>query len=312
MPINLVFAGTPEFAVPVLAALLDATYLVSAVYTQPDRPAGRGQKSQASPVKQLAVARGIPVEQPPSLRTPEAQQRFAAWRPDVLVVVAYGLLLPKVVLGAPSFGCLNVHASLLPRWRGAAPIQRAILAGDAQTGVTIMQIVPKLDAGPMLLKRVCPIAPTDTAGELHHRLAQLGAQAALEALPQWVAGTLPAEPQDDSAATYAAKLEKSEAEIDWAVPAVTIDRIVRAFNPWPVAQTRWRDAGLRIWRAEPRGESATAAPGTVVSTDRKTLDVATGAGVLRILEVQLPAGRRMAVQAFLAANDLRGQRFGGG
>jgi methionyl-tRNA formyltransferase len=306
---KIVFAGTPEFAVPPLQMLLAGPHAVCAVYTQPDRPAGRGQKLKASPVKALAATHGIPVFQPVSLKAPEEQERLRSHGADLMVVVAYGLILPKAVLDVPRLGCVNIHASLLPRWRGAAPIQRAVLAGDETTGVTIMLIEPGLDAGPMLHKKICRIGPGETAGELHDRLSLLGAEALAEALPAIESGTARPEIQDEALVTYAAKLEKSEARLDWTLPALQLERRVRAFNPWPVAETPYRGTTLRIWKAESLGEPAGAEPGTVLPRDR-TLDVATGQGVLRLLEVQLPGGKRMSATAFLNAHPLRSERFG--
>jgi methionyl-tRNA formyltransferase len=225
------------------------------------------------------------------------------------VVVAYGLILPKTVLTIPRIGCINVHASLLPRWRGAAPIQRAILAGDCETGITIMLIEPKLDAGPMLRKASCPILPLETAGELHDRLAVLGAQTLREILPEVEAGRLVPEIQDESLATYAEKLNKADAELDWSRPAIDLERRVRALNPWPVAETRYRQTTLRIWRAQAADEAAEGVPGDV-RVRGKALEVVTGQGMLRLLEVQLPGGRRMPVQGFLNAHDLDSVRLG--
>lgn len=305
---KILFAGTPEFAVPTLRMLLDSEHELVAVYTQPDRPAGRGRKAQPSPVKRLALAQGVPVCQPETLRSADEQERLRAYGADLLVVVAYGLILPKAVLAIPRLGCVNVHASLLPRWRGAAPIQRAILAGDTETGVTIMCIEPRLDAGPILHKRSCLILPQDTAQDLYDRLGELGALALRDCLPGIVAQTLIAEPQDEALVTYAEKLDKSEAPLDWSRPAIALERQVRAFNPWPVAETRYGEATLRVWRALALPERVDAAPGTVVNA-KKTLDVATGDGLLRLLEVQLPGGKRLAAENFLNAHDLSGVRL---
>ncbi|WP_374086678.1 methionyl-tRNA formyltransferase [Methylomicrobium lacus] len=306
---RILFAGTPEFAVPTLKMLLASGHEICAVYTQPDRPAGRGRKLQPSPVKETALAAGIPVLQPESLKSADAIAQLAAFEPDLMVVVAFGMILPQAVLDVPKYGCLNVHASLLPRWRGAAPIQRALMAGDAETGVTIMRIVLKLDAGDMLHKEVIGIGSDDTAGDLHDKLAALGPVGLEKVLRQVESGTVKAEPQDEAQVTYAAKLEKSEAALDWTQPADALDRQVRGLNPWPVAQTLYRGEALRVWRAEPIPGNAAAEPGRV-SCARKQMDVATGDGWLRLLEVQLPGGKRMPAQAFLNAHDIDGQKLG--
>jgi methionyl-tRNA formyltransferase len=309
--LRIVFAGTPEFAVPALAALLDAGQRVMAVYTQPDRPAGRGRKLAASPVKQLAAERGLPVLQPRSLKDPGSLSEFRALSPDVLVVVAYGLILPPPVLEIPRLGCVNIHASLLPRWRGAAPIQRAILAGDSETGVTIMQMDAGLDTGPMLLKRSCPIGPRENAAELHDRLSRLGADAVVEALPALAAGELVGEQQDDSRACYARKLEKVEASIDWTRSAEELDRQIRAFNPWPVAFTDLDGATMRIWEAEPIPASAAGfSPGTVVHSGRDGIEVAAGRGVVRIRRLQMPGKRVMTAAEFVNARRIDGAVLG--
>lgn len=312
--LKVIFAGTPEFAAEALQALFQSQHEVIAVYTQPDRPAGRGRKLTPSPVKLLAQKNDITVYQPASLKDAEAQQQLASLGADVMVVVAYGLLLPLPVLQAPRLGCINIHASLLPRWRGAAPIQRAILAGDAETGVTIMQMDEGLDTGDMLLKSICPISREDTAQLLHDRLARTGAKAAIEVLDQLSQGTIKPEPQDDNQACYAAKLTKAEAMIDWQRPAIEIERLVHAFNPWPVAQTEFDAQIMRIWQAQALdGAEAELPPGSVISADKQGIDVASGDGVLRILTAQLPGGKaRPVVDLLNARKELKqpGVRFG--
>jgi methionyl-tRNA formyltransferase len=306
-PLNIIFAGTPDFAAQALQALLGTEHRVVAVYTQPDRPAGRGRKLVFGPVKQLAVDNGIAVYQPKSLKSAEAQAELAALGADLMVVVAYGLLLPQAVLDTPRLGCINIHASLLPRWRGAAPIQRAILAGDKESGVTIMQMEAGLDTGPMLHVIKCPIHDDDTGGALHDRLAQIGSQALLEVLPKLAAGVLTGEKQDDSQANYARKLEKAESRIDWSQPAQQIGRLVRAFNPWPVAHTGYGGEMLRIWEAMALdGDSSGAQPGSVLATGKAGIDVATGSGILRITALQLPGKRRVTAAEFLNAHGMDG------
>jgi len=307
--VRIVFAGTPEFAVPPLTALLRSGHDIVAVYTQPDRPAGRGRKLTPGAVKALALDAGLPVFQPESLRDAAAQEALRALRPDLMVVVAYGLILPRAVIDIPPLGCVNIHASLLPRWRGAASIQRAILAGDAETGVTIMFIEPQLDAGPMLHKKSCRIRDGETAGELHDRLAVLGAEALLESLPGLAAQTLQPEVQEERFVTHANKLTKEEAALDWRRPAIELECQVRAFNPWPVAETTYDGKPLRVWRAEARNEAASDWPGAVLNR-RGALDVATGQGILRLLEVQLPGGRRIAGRDFLNSHPESSIRLG--
>ena len=296
---RIIFAETPEFAAEALQALLATEHTLVAVYTQPDRPAGRGRQLKPSPVKEVALQHGIPVEQPVSLKTPEAQATLADYQPDLMVVAAYGLILPKAVLETPSYGCLNIHASLLPRWRGAAPIQRAILAGDIQTGITIMQMDVGLDTGAMLMKKSLMITPSMNAGELHDQLARLGAQAIVEAVDLLVQGKLTAEPQDNALATYASKLAKEESWINWSDAAEQIDRQVRAFNPWPVAQSKISEQICRIWQAEPLQQSSQAAPGTLLQSDKHGLVVACGHHCLRILRGQLPGGKPLSAAELL-------------
>ena len=308
--LRIAYAGTPDFAVPALDVLHAEGHEITAVYTQPDRPAGRGQILAASPVKQRALALGLAVEQPATLRTPEAAERLRRCAVDLMVVAAYGLILPAALLEVPRLGCWNIHASLLPRWRGAAPIQRAILAGDAQTGITIMQMDAGLDTGPMLLARATPIADRETAGELHDRLAALGAEAIVAALREHEADRLAPRPQPGEGATYAPKIRKDEALIDWRSATQAIDRQVRAFNPWPVAETRWDGRQLRVWSAEPASGVEAALPGTVVEAADGRLVVATGDGALSLTRVQL-AGRRSTTAAeFLNAHALAGARLG--
>lgn len=307
-PIRIVYCGTPDFAVPALDALAEQPVIagrkvsVVAVYTQPDRPAGRGKKLTASPVKQRAQALGLPVEQPQTLKDPQAQLTLADYQPELLVVAAYGLLLPPAVLELPKLGAVNIHASLLPRWRGAAPINRAIAAGDEQTGITIMQMAEGLDTGAMWHKAALAIEPTDTAKSLHDKLAPLGAEALLNALPDIITQNRSPEAQDDLEACYAHKLKKPEARIDWHDSAVQIARNVRAFNPWPVAQTVLDAQTVRVWAAQPQEtpvQTETAAkPGTVLQVTADGIDVATGSGVLRLLTVQRAGKKPMPAADF--------------
>lgn len=308
---RIIFAGTPDFAAETLKALLSTNHEICAVYSQPDRPSGRGRKLTASPVKQLALEHNIPVEQPLNFKEDEAKQILANYHADLMIVVAYGLLLPQSVLDTPSLGCINVHASLLPRWRGAAPIQRAILAGDTETGVCIMQMEAGLDTGPVLSRASCPINIDDTAQTLHDRLAILGADTLLAALPNIVELQNKAQAQNDQLTCYAAKLLKPEAEIDWLLSADQLDRQIRAFNPWPVAQTNWQDQVFRIWSASPVNEKSSVTPGEIITVNKDSIDVATGDGILRLNQIQLPGKRAMPVADFLNANTIKaGEHFG--
>lgn len=306
---RLIFAGTPEFAARALEALIRAGHQVARVLTQPDRPAGRGMQLVMSPVKQLALAHQLTVMQPAGLKQADVRNELAAAGADAMIVAAYGLILPAGVLSIPRLGCLNIHASLLPRWRGAAPIQRAILAGDRETGITIMQMDEGLDTGPMLLEMPLAIHAEDTAKTLHDRLAALGAEAIVTALAQLEQGPLPARKQDEGLATYAAKLSKAEARLDWRRPASELDRAVRAYNPFPVAQGGFRGETWRIWRAQAVArENST--PGEILEVGRGGLLVGCGEGALRLLEIQKAGGRRLPVAEFLSGNPVSaGERF---
>lgn len=292
---RIVFAGTPDFAATALKALLEAGYNLVGVYSQPDRPAGRGRKLMPSPVKQVALDAGIPVFQPVSLKPEDAQQELAALKPDVMIVAAYGLILPKAVLDIPTHGCLNIHASLLPRWRGAAPIQRAIAAGDAETGITIMQMDEGLDTGDMLLKTSTPIHADDTGGSLHDRLADMGGKAIVEALVQLANSELAPEPQNDADANYAHKLSKEEGHIDWSRSAIEIERLIRAFNPWPGTFTDLGEQRIRLHQASALDQSSDKLPGTVISREREGVEVACGTGTLKVTSVQLPGSKAQSI-----------------
>jgi methionyl-tRNA formyltransferase len=301
-PLRVVFAGTPEFSVPCLEACRVSGADVVAVYTQPDRPAGRGRKLTPSPVKQAALAAGVAVEQPESLKSAEAQRALALYRPDLLVVVAYGLILPRKVLAIPRHGCWNVHASLLPRWRGAAPIQRAILAGDTESGVDLMQMEAGLDTGPVLLERRTPIAREDTGGSLHDRLSVLGAEALAEGLARLLAGeSLVSQPQAEAGIVYAHKLDKAEAKLDFSRPALELERQVRAFDPWPVAEGEIAGEPLRIWAARAIEFDHHAAPGSVLAASRDGIDLACGHGALRVTALQRAGGKRIGAVDYLNA-----------
>jgi methionyl-tRNA formyltransferase len=306
LKLRVVFAGTPEFSVPCLEACRASGAEVVAVYTQPDRPAGRGRKLTPSPVKQAALAAGIAVEQPESLKSDEARATLAAYAPDLMVVVAYGLILPRKVLAMPRLGCWNVHASVLPRWRGAAPIQRAILAGDAESGVDLMQMEAGLDTGPVLLERRTPINREDTGGSLHDRLSALGAEVLAEGLSRVMAGeTLVARPQPEEGVTYAHKLDKAEAKLDFTRPAIELERQVRAFDPWPVAEGELGGEPLRIWAA--RAIEGRGTPGTLLGMSRDGIDVACGEGALRVTALQRAGGKRITAADYLNAIKARSE-----
>jgi len=300
--LRIIFAGTPDFAARHLAALLAANFNVVGVFTQPDRPAGRGKKLMPSPVKTLAEEHGLPVFQPASLRPADNQQLIADLNADIMVVVAYGLILPKAVLEMPRLGCINVHGSLLPRWRGAAPIQRSLWAGDDETGVTIMQMDVGLDTGDMLYKLACPITADDTSASLYDKLAELGPQGLIETLEQIANGKAKPEVQDESRVTYAEKLSKEEALLDWSLSAAQLERCIRAFNPWPMSFFMMEEQPVKVWRASVIDTAANAEPGTILSADKQGIQVATAQGVLNIEELQ-PAGKKA-----MKAQDLLNSR----
>lgn len=298
-PLRIVFAGTPDFAALHLAALLSSEHDVIAVYTQPDRPAGRGKKLTASPVKNIALAHNIPVYQPENFKSEEAKQELAALNADIMVVVAYGLLLPQVVLDTPRLGCINVHGSILPRWRGAAPIQRSIWAGDAETGVTIMQMDIGLDTGDMLKIATTPIEATDTSATMYDKLAELGPVALIECLNDIAAGTAVPVKQDDALANYAKKLSKEEAQIDWSMDAAAIERCVRAFNPWPMSYFTVAEQNIKVWQTAVEADNQGKAPGTILAADKNGILVATGQGAMRLIELQPPGKKAMKAQDLL-------------
>lgn len=304
---RIIYAGTPEFAVPALQGLIDACHEIVMVLTQPDRPAGRGMQLKASPVKQLALQHGLRVFQPESLKPVEVQAELAAAQADVMIVAAYGLIIPTAVLNLPSKGCYNIHGSLLPRWRGAAPIHRAILAGDAETGVTIMEVVPKLDAGNMVSKWATAITEADTTQSLHDAISREGARLMVEAMQTLqTTGQLASEVQDESLVTYAHKLEKSESAIDWTQPAQQLSRQVRAFNPFPVATAKFKEQVCKIWFAQ--AANGQGQPGRVLET--QPLRVACGEGVLEIHELQMPGGKRQTAQQFVQGQHVQvGDQF---
>jgi methionyl-tRNA formyltransferase len=306
--VKIIFAGTPQFAADALAALVEEHQII-AVLTQPDRPSGRGMQLTASPVKQFALQHGLTLIQPASLKNEEAQKAIAQLDADLMVVAAYGLILPKAVLQMPSRGCLNIHASLLPRWRGAAPIQRAILAGDAETGITIMQMDEGLDTGDMLLKKTCVIAADDTAQTLHDKLAELGAQAIVEALQKMQQGKLVPEQQNAQQATYAAKLNKSEAQLDWKQDAAQLERAVRGYFPFPTANALFGEIPIKILRAH-LAEGRSTEPGLVIDTDNGRILVACGKGVLALEVLQKPGGKPLPVAQFVQSLSIKvGDRF---
>ena len=308
--LKIIFAGTPDFAVPALAALIEAGHDVALVLTQPDRPSGRGMKLKSSPVKELALQHQIEVFQPETLKDLDTQSYIESVKADVMIVAAYGLIIPTNVLQMPRLGCYNIHASLLPRWRGAAPIHRSLLAGDAETGVTIMEVVPALDAGAMILKGVLTIGARDTSQSLHDELAKIGADLMVDAMKQLAEkGSLPATPQDESLVTYAAKLQKSEASIDWSQSADLISRQVRAFNPFPVAHAMLGGEVCRIWMATAVGSAVNETPGKVLDVGA-AIQVACGEGVLSIEELQSPGGKRLKARDFVTGHGLKvGQYF---
>ena len=308
--LKIAFAGTPQFAVPALRALLASAHRVVGVLTQPDRPAGRGRELRASPIKLLALEHSVQLAQPASLRTPDGRAALERWAPELLIVVAYGLILPPAVLSLPRLGCLNIHGSLLPRWRGAAPIQRALLAGDAETGVTIMQLDAGLDTGPILLARRRAIGAHETSGDLHDALAELGASALLEAIDGLVNGTVIPRQQPEEGISYAPKLEKSEARLDWNSSATNLERQIRAFNPWPIAETRFAGETLRVLSAAMMDAQARhGAPGTVLALAADGLHVACGEGVLALREVQRAGKRPVSARDFANAVRISGMRF---
>jgi len=300
--LRIIFAGTPDFAARHLEALIASDHQVVGVFTQPDRPAGRGKKLMPGPVKVLAEAHALPVFQPASLRQPENQQLVADLQADVMVVVAYGLILPQAVLTLPRLGCINVHGSLLPRWRGAAPIQRALWAGDEQTGVTIMQMDAGLDTGAMLYKLACPITPEDTSATLYNKLADLGPQGLLATLAQLAENRAAPEVQDESLASYAGKLSKEEARIDWSLSAAQLERCIRAFNPWPMSWLMIDEQPVKVWQATVINTQTQAAPGTILKASKQGIEVATSDGILNLISLQ-PAGKKA-----MSAQDLLNSR----
>ncbi|MDD9197445.1 methionyl-tRNA formyltransferase [Aliivibrio sp. S3MY1] len=298
-PLRIIFAGTPDFAARHLSALIDSHHEVIGVYTQPDRPAGRGKKLTASPVKELALEHNIPVFQPENFKTDEAKQELADQNADLMVVVAYGLLLPQAVLDTPKLGCINVHGSILPRWRGAAPIQRSIWAGDAETGVTIMQMDIGLDTGDMLSIATLPIEATDTSASMYNKLAELGPVALVDCLSTIANGTAVAQKQNDELANYAKKLSKEEAKIDWTMDADTIERCVRAFNPWPMSHFSVEDKAIKVWQSRVETYTGNATPGSIIQADKTGIYVATGSNAIVFEQLQVPGKKAMGVQDIL-------------
>lgn len=298
-PLKIVFAGTPDFAARHLAALLSSEHEVIAVYTQPDRPAGRGKKITASPVKTLAIEHNIPVYQPENFKSDQDKQDLASLKADLMVVVAYGLLLPQAVLDTPKLGCINVHGSILPRWRGAAPIQRSIWAGDEQTGVTIMQMDIGLDTGDMLKIATLPIEPQDTSASMYDKLAELGPKALIDCLGEIANESASAEKQDDDQANYAEKLSKEEARIDWSDDAKHIERCVRAFNPWPISHFVAGDKSIKVWQSKVVQQDTNQAPGTIIQADKTGIYVSTGKDILVLEQLQVPGKKAMSIQDIL-------------
>ncbi|CAH9019634.1 methionyl-tRNA formyltransferase [Candidatus Nitrosacidococcus sp. I8] len=304
MALKIFFAGTPAFAAIILQRIIESNHRVYGIYTQPDRPSGRGQRLTPSPVKKVGITHNIPIYQPRTLKDESIQDQFKAFTPDILIVAAYGLILPSPILNTPSLGCINVHASLLPRWRGAAPIQRALLAGDKETGVSIMKMDIGLDTGPVISTSICPIQKTDTAVTIHDRLAELGAESLLACLPTQVEDKLSYIPQDEFYACYAPKITKEESFLDWNQPALLLERKVRAFNPWPIVKIQIQDQVLKVWETTVLEDSRLAPAGTIIRANKLGIDIATGEGVLRLLKIQPPGKRAMAVQDYINAHPL--------
>ncbi len=306
---KIIFAGTPDFALPALRMLIDSKHEICAVYTQPDRPAGRGRKLTASPIKKLALEASLTVFQPENFKYNEDLKLLKSLNADIMIIVAYGLILPQTVLDTPKKGCLNIHGSLLPRWRGAAPIHRALMAGDKETGITIMQVIQKLDGGDMLHKEYLPIGEQDTTSDLHDKLSELGALGLAKVLLQFEQSCLQAETQNESLVTYAKKLQKSEALLDWTQTAEKLNRKVRGLNSWPVAHTRYQGQNLRIWVAQKVDNIEQKIEVGCVFSEGKQMLVGTGDGILSLLEVQLPGGKRVSIQDFLNAHNVNGVKL---